>query len=285
MNFRADYHVHLEKGPYTAEWLGQFVAAARRQGLHEMGLSEHLHDLYEGPAASGRWWEEETDPEDREFARAWWQARPRYHLDEYVALVRSARPEGLALRLGIEVDYFPSAAGPLRHLLAAYPWDYVLGSVHWLGGWGFDHLDRLESWQGRDVDAVYRRYGALLMEAAGSGLFDIMAHPDVIKLAGYRPSYDLTPWYDEVARAFAAAGVAVEVSTAGLRRPCAEIYPAEPFLRRCREHGVPITLASDAHRPEDVGRDLEAAVTMARRCGYTHACRFIRREREEMPLG
>ncbi len=284
MGYRADYHTHLEKGPYTAEWLGRFVATAHRGRLQELGTSEHLCDFYEGQAASGRWWQGEAEILDRQHAESWWRKRPRCHLDEYVSFVRGQCPDGLTLRLGIEADYFPGSTESLAHLLAAYPWDYVLGSVHWLGGWGFDHLNRLERWQVRDIDQVYRRYFRLLVEAAETGLFDSMAHPDVVKVAGFRPTFDPGQLYEETARALAAAGVAVEVSTAGLRRPVAELYPAEPFLRACCTHGVPITLASDAHVPEDVGRDLDRAIEMARRCGYTHACRFVRRQRELVEL-
>jgi len=284
MPFLADYHVHLEKGPYTPDWLGRFVTVARQRGLVELGFTEHLCDFYEGQEASGAWWAGAPEGEDRAYSRRWWQGRPRYSLDEYVALVKDAHPAGITLRLGVEVDYFPSAETSLRRLLAAYPFDLVLGSVHWLDGWGFDHLDRLERWQDRDVDMVYRRYFAELGRAAHSGLFDVLAHVDLIKVAGYRPSFDPTPLYAEAARAIAAAGVAVEVSTAGLRKPVHEIYPAEPFLRLLGEHGVPITLASDAHTPEDVGRDFDAAVDLARRCGYERVCRFSRRVRTQVLL-
>jgi histidinol-phosphatase (PHP family) len=284
MPFRADFHVHIEKGPYTPDWLERFVAVARREGLAELGLTEHLCDFYEGQEASESWWEGAPDGIDREYSRHWWQGRPRHSLDEYIALVRDFHPEGLALRLGVEVDYFPQAEDALRRLLAAYPFDVVLGSVHWLDGWGFDHLSRLERWQGRDVDQVYRRYFAELGRAARSGLFDVLAHADLVKIAGHRPSFDPTPLYAEAARTIAAAGVAVEVSTAGLRKPVHELYPAEPFLRLLREHSVPITLASDAHQPEDVGRDFAAAVALARRCGYERVCGFSRRVRTEVPL-
>jgi histidinol-phosphatase (PHP family) len=284
MPFLADYHVHLEKGPYTAEWLGRFVAVAQQRGLGELGLTEHLCDFYEGQEASGTWWAGAPEDEDREYSRRWWQGRPRCSLDEYVTLVKDARPEGITLRLGVEVDYFPAAEASLRQLLAAYPFDLVLGSVHWLDGWGFDHLSRLERWQGRDVDAVYRRYFAELGRAARSGLFDVLAHVDLIKIAGFRPSFDLTPLYAEAAQTIAAAGVAVEVSTAGLRKPVGEIYPAEPFLRLLYEYGVPITLASDAHTPQDVGLDFEAAVDLVRRCGYERICSFSQRVRTQVLL-
>lgn len=285
MAFCADYHVHLENGPYTPEWLEAFLSFARRKGLQEIGFSEHLHDFYEGQEVAGRWWEEDPDPVEREYAERWWRARPRCSLDTYVAFVQAGRERSdLPLRLGLEVDYFPGQEDALRRLLSAYPLDLVLGSVHWLGAWGFDHLNRLDRWQGRDVDAAFHRYFELLGRAARSGLFDVMAHPDLIKLAGYFPSYDLKPLYEEAARAFAEGGTAVEVNTAGLYRPVHEIYPAEPFLRLCREWGVPIVISSDAHRPEEVGREREAAVALARRCGYTRVCRFIRREREEVRL-
>lgn len=279
MGWRADYHVHLEKGPYTAAWLDSFVETARCRGLEEFGLSEHLHDFYEGQAVYGAWWEREPNPADRRHAGRWWRGRPRAGLTDFVNLVHENEPEGLVLRLGIEADYIPGCEGPLGHLLRAFPWDYVLGSVHWLGAWGFDHLDRLHTWQGRDVDQVYRRYFTLLERAAHSGLFDVMAHPDVIKVAGHRPTFDPRPLYESAARAFAEAGVAVEVSTAGLRKPVGELYPAEAFLHCCQQRGVPITLASDAHQPDAVGEHIERAVDLARRCGYQEACAFVRRTR------
>lgn len=284
MAFRADYHVHLENGSYASSWLEAFVATARQRGLQELGFSEHLHEFFEGQAACGRWWEVESDPVDREHARTWWEQSAHSHVDEYIAFVRSADPPGLTVRLGIEADYFPDREESLGAFLTAHPWDYVLGSVHWLGAWGFDWLERLHRWQGRDIDRVYREYFDLLIRAAGSGLFDVMAHADLVKIAGHRPSFDLTPVYEEAAQAFAQAGVAVEVSTAGLRRPVGETYPAEPFLCTCRAHGVPITLASDAHWPEEVGADLDVAIALARHCGYTHACRFVQRQREQVPL-
>lgn len=282
MVFCADYHIHLENGPYTPEWLEAFLVSARRKDLQEVGFSEHLHDFYEGQQVAGRWWEEDPDPVEREYAERWWRARSRCSLEAYVAFIQRAREHSdLLLRLGLEVDYFPGREELLRRLLSAYPLDFVLGSVHWLGAWGFDHLNRLDRWRNRDVDAAFRQYFDLLCRAARSGLFDIMAHPDLIKLAGHRPSYDLRPLYEEAAWAFAEGGVAVEVSTAGLYRPVREIYPAEPFLRLCRDYGIPIVISSDAHRPEEVGRDREAALTLARRCGYSQVCRFVRRRREE----
>jgi histidinol-phosphatase (PHP family) len=284
MAFRADYHIHLENGSYTSSYLEAFAATARRRGLQEVGFSEHLHEFYEGHAACGRWWEVEPDPVDREHASSWWQQCARSRIGDYVAFVRDADPPGLTLRLGIEADYFPGVEESLGAFLGEHPWDYVLGSVHWLGAWGFDWLERLHRWQGRDVDKVYQDYIALLIQATRCGLYDVMAHPDLVKVAGHRPSFDLTPLYEEAARAFAEADVAVEVSTGGLRKPVGEIYPAEPFLRICRSYDVPITLASDAHWPKDVGADLDAAVALARRCGYTHACRFVGRRREQVPL-
>ena len=221
------------------------------------------------------------------FARRWWTGRGGQSLAEYAGLLREAAAAGLPVRLGIEADYFPGAEGAIRAVLARAPFDYAIGSVHWIGAWGFDLLGVEGLWDGRDVDEAYRAYFALLGQAARSGLFRIMAHPDLIKVLGHRPSpaLDLAALYDGAARAFAAGGAAVEVSTAGLRKPVGELYPAPAFLRACRRHGVPLSLASDAHRPEDVGLDFDQGIALARDCGYREILTFAAGRHRAVPLG
>jgi histidinol-phosphatase (PHP family) len=191
------------------------------------------------------------------------------------------------VRLGIEADYFPGREDAIRAVLAQAPFDYVIGSVHWIGPWGFDLLGVEGLWDGHDVDQEYRSYFGLLCRAARSGLFNIMAHPDLIKVMGQRPSpaLDLEALYAEAADAFAAGGAAVEVSTAGFRKPVDELYPTPAFLRACRRRGVPLSLASDAHRPEDVGLDFDQAVALARDCGYREVTMFAGGQGRAVPLG
>lgn len=324
-----DYHMHLERGPFTREWLDHFVATARERGVTEIGVSEHIYRFREAQEAYGAWWETPSlgspnlggaqvpvapdagntgdssqssgfsSPIEGEagrdvpapgtvaFARRWWTARGGQSLREYAALLREAAAAGLPVRLGIEVDYFPGKEDAIRAVLAQAPFDYAIGSVHWIGPWGFDLLDVEGLWDGRDVDGAYRAYFALLGQAARSGLFQIMAHPDLIKVMGHRPSpaLDLAALYDEAARAFADGGATVEVSTAGLRKPVGELYPDPAFLGACHRHGVPLSLASDAHRPEDVGLDFDRAVALARGCGYREVLTFAAGQARAVPLG
>jgi histidinol-phosphatase (PHP family) len=293
-----DYHMHLERGPFTPTWLDRFLATAREHGVAEIGISEHIYRFHESQEAYGAWWgeveaseqvgpDEEPSPGTPAFAERWWTGRGTQSLREYTTLVCEARERGLPVRLGIEADYFPGAEGAIRAIVGQAPFDYVIGSVHWIGSWGFDLLGVEGLWDGRDVTQMYREYFALLGQAARSGLFHIMAHPDLIKVMGHRPSatLDLEALYAEAAEAFCAGGVAVEVSTAGLRKPVGELYPDPAFLRACQRRGVPLSLASDAHQPEDVGRDFTQAVALARDCGYREVATFSGGRRRTVALG
>jgi histidinol-phosphatase (PHP family) len=295
-----DYHMHLERGPFALEWLDRFLAVASERGVAEIGVTEHIYRFAESQRAYGAWWQDdaaeatagavsatEPPPGTPAFAQQWWTRRGGQSLAEYANLLRDAAAHGLPVRLGIEADYFPDREDAIRTVLAQAPFDYVIGSVHWIGSWGFDLLGVEGLWDGRDVDEAYRAYFALLGRAARTGLFQIMAHPDLIKVMGRRPSpaLDLEALYAEAAEAFAAGGVAVEVSTAGLRKPVGELYPAPAFLRACQRRGVLLSLASDAHRPEDVGADFDQAVALARDAGYREVQRFAGKQACPVPLG
>ena len=142
----------------------------------------------------------------------------------------------------------------MADLLAGYPFDVLLGSVHWVGGWRFDDLDdpvSMAEWSARQVDACWEAYTEALEELAASGACDVLAHPDLIKVAGYVPDAP-AEWWDRIAEAAVASGMAAEVSSAGWRKPVGEQYPALGLLERFVARGVPLTTASDAHRLEHV---------------------------------
>lgn len=256
-----DYHMHTRLTDGSGE-PADYIPLAIARGLDEIGFSEHA-------PLSGQ----NTD----------WTLRPA-DLPTYVGWVRDAqqRYPQFPIKLGLEVDYLPGCADRVRALAAEYPWDYFLGSVHFIGDWPVDKS--AEYWAGVDVDERWRAYFALWTEAARSGLFDSLAHPDLPKKFGFRPTTDFLPVYEAALQVVAAAGVAIEVSTAGLRKPCREIYPTRVFLERARAYNIPVTLGSDAHFPADVGADYDAAVTLLRACGYRHICRFTRRQRELVEL-
>jgi histidinol-phosphatase (PHP family) len=269
----ADYHMHLrdpeERIDHTIDAVERFVEAGAARGVDEIGFAEHVYYFEQ----TRRFWTESSQVE-----------RCVYDLDRYVEAILEAKERGLPVKLGLEVDYFPGTEAGLAEVLSAYPWDYLLGSVHFVDGFGVDLEPGLVEKLG--PAEAWRRYFVWLRNAARSGLFDSLSHPDLVKHHGPRaPAEQVHFLHEETADAIEAAGVCVEVSSAGLRKPVAEPYPDLMLLRACRERGVEITLASDAHVPADVGRDLDRAVALARDAGYETATIFEGRRRRQEPLG
>jgi histidinol-phosphatase (PHP family) len=205
-------------------------------------------------------------------------------LERYVQAVVDAKDRGLPVLLGLEVDYFPETAEAVSELLAPYPFDVLIASTHWIGAWGVDLADQAFEFDVRGPRQAYEDYFAIEIRLAASGLFDVLAHADVVKKQGV--VLDETPHdlYEDLAVAAARGGTAVEVSTAGLHQPVAEMYPARSLLERFFNHGVPITLASDAHVPAHCGRDRDAAIALAKDVGYTERIAFDKRVGRMEPL-
>ncbi|MFZ5647242.1 MAG: histidinol-phosphatase HisJ family protein [Bacillota bacterium] len=264
-----DYHIHTSLCGHARGEMEQYVEEARKKGLKEMGFSDHV------PMC---WLTDEC--------RYPGLAMDETELPGYVSRVLSLRektPE-LSIRLGLEVDYIPGWEKGAGNIISQYPFDYIIGSVHFIDGWAFDHPSYIDGYGGRDIGEIYRNYFDLICRAAGSGVFDIMAHPDLVKKFGYRPDKASTDLYRQAARSFAAAGVCVEVNTAGLRVPAGEIYPSLEFLRLCRLEGVPASTGSDAHAPELVGANFSEAVELLKEAGYDEVAMFSGRRRKMMKI-
>jgi histidinol-phosphatase (PHP family) len=272
-----DYHVHLrpddDDGPperfaFTLDNVERYLEAARRAGVDVLGCSEHVYRFRDALAI---------------WRHPFWEEQAKDDLAAYCEFVR-----GTPLRLGLEVDFVPGAEDRTANLLDGLDLDYVVGSVHFIGDRAVDH-GGYDVWEREgDADAVWRRYFESLAEAAGCGLFDILAHPDLVKMwGGARPYPERDPrlYYEPAVEAVAASGVAVEVSTAGLRKPVGEIYPSPEFGVMCVEAGAAFALSSDAHLPDDVGRDYDRAVEEMRGWGVDRIAVFERRERRLEPLG
>ena len=185
---------------------------------------------------------------------AYWDHHARVDLDAYVEVVEAVKAEGLPVVLGLEVDYYQDRMDEVAGLLAGYPFDVLLGSVHWLGTWRFDVLNDplvMAEWDVRDIDAVWDEYTRAMEELGASGACDVFAHPDLVKVAGRVPAVP-DEFYDRITEAAARSGMAAELSSAGWRKPVGEEYPAPPLLKRFVERGVPLTTASDAHSLPDV---------------------------------
>jgi histidinol-phosphatase (PHP family) len=271
-----DYHLHLRPDEddtpperfFTADNVERYLRAAGDAGIAELGVAEHIHRFTQ---ALELW------------RHPFWEEQARDDLDAYCRFVR-----GTELRLGIECDFIPGAEDRTASLLESRDFDYVVGSVHFLGEAAVDHQG-WDVWEGRgDPDEVWRRYFETLAECARSGLFDILAHPDLVKVWGGArplPQRDLRFYYEPAVEAIADSGIAVEVSTAGLRKPVGELYPAPAFAQMCVEAEAAFALSSDAHRPEEVGFEYSRAVEFLAELGVEEICVFERRRRRLERLG
>ena len=264
-----DYHIHTARCGHARGEMAAYVERAIRAGLPEMGFSDHIF-LYWLAA-------DQRDPE---------LAMSEDQFDSYVEDVLRLRREypQIEIRLAVEADFIVDQETTLAGILDRYPWDYVLGSVHFIGDWGIDdgrYLSRYDEW---DIDDLYEHYFGLVVRAAESGHFDTMSHLDLVKKFGHRPRKQLADLYERVAKRLAAAGVAIEVNTAGLYKPVQELYPHLELLTACRKAGVPATLGSDAHAPEEVARDFPLAVEHLRAAGYERVLAYQGRRRSWKPI-
>ncbi len=253
-----DYHLHTRLCGHAVGEMVEYLEEAARKGIREAGFADHL-PLYFLPPG-------ETIPG---------YAMEEDELPLYVEMVKKcAERSSVEVKLGIEADYVPGCEKKLAALLSAYPFDYVLGSVHFIEGWGFDNPAEMAEYGKREIDRVYEQYFTLVQQAALTGLFDVMAHPDLVKKFNFRPTRNLKPLYEDTAQAFKKAGVCVEVNTAGLRYPVGEIYPGIELLKIFFKHGLPVTFGSDAHSPEQVGADMLEALKLVKSVGYREVALF-----------
>ncbi len=264
-----DYHMHTPRCHHAQGDVTSYAEAALAAGLTEIGISDHA------PMPPG-------------FEDDW--RMDMAELDDYrdeVLAARQAFAGRLEIRLGLEADYRPGSEAAVADMIASRDWDYVIGSVHYIEGWDFDNPDKLREWDGRDLEQAWCDYFALVARSAETGLFDIIGHPDLIKKFGHRPPRNnprVADAMEAMLQAVKRAGCALEISSAGLRKPVGEIYPHPRIIRRAAELGIPFAFGSDAHRPEDVGHAMDDCLQLLLECGIHEVCAFARRQRRMVPV-
>jgi len=263
-----DYHLHTSLCGHASGEINDYLEQALKMGIEEIGFSDHYPLYFLSPE----------------------RAIPNYAMSEsqlplYVDMVQQlAKTTSIKVKLGIEVDYVPGYEKELADKLTAYPFDYIIGAVHFIDGWGFDNPAEIDGYRNRDLYRIYEEYFGLIQQAAKTGIFDIIAHPDLVKKFGFTLERDLTPLYEETARVFKEANICAEVNTAGLRYPAREIYPSPLMLKILHRYGVPVTLGSDAHTPEQVGYDLRNTLQLIKAVGYSEIALFEQRKRRTVVL-
>lgn len=290
-----DYHVHLWTHDEPAaldglrlERLAAYCELANTRGVREIALTEHLFRFTQVREIAQAFWDAESDERLKRQMDDYFAFHATADLDVYVESVLAAKNAGLPVVLGLEVDYYRGSMDRVARLLDGYPFDVLLGSVHWLGTWMFDNLSdevSMGEWDRRGVDSAWSLYTEAVEELASTKTCDVLAHPDLIKVTGRRPSNDrVEEYHARIASAARHSEMAAEISSAGLRKPVGEEYPAKDLLRRFFEEQVPVTTASDAHAPIDVADQHHVLVERARAAGYDRLCAFDGRRRRVVAL-
>lgn len=258
-----DYHMHTPLCGHAIGEPKEYVEQAIKLGFEEIGFSDHA------PLVSH---------DDPRITMDLKQLPTYYKMIEAVQKKYQGR---IHIKMALEADFIPGYEKKTKQILDDYPYDYVIGSVHFIKNWGFDDPDTRETWDQIDVNRVYRDYYELLRQSAQSKMFDIMGHVDLVKKFGHKASEDMALEVEQTAKIFKETGVAIEINTAGLRKPCNEMYPALNCLKIYAKHGIPLTFGSDAHAPKDVGADFKAAIELAKQAGFKEYVLFNKRKIEK----
>jgi histidinol-phosphatase (PHP family) len=261
MSYRTDYHIHslFSDGRSAPE---EYIEPAIKAGLKELGFAEHL-TLFKGSL---------------DWSMNKLQVEP--YLEHLRAL--SKRISGIKIRIGLEVDFFPGKEAEIFSFVNRLNLDYAIGSVHYLGNNTVDLGP--EFYEGKDIDKLYGKYFDNISAAAASGIFDIIAHCDLIRIFGFKPAIDPEPLYRKLAKDFKKYDVTFEVNTNGRNRPVGDFYPDRRFLHIFREENVPVCINSDAHTPQRVGQYFDEAYELVRQAGFTEVAIFNDRERFMIPI-
>ena len=286
-----DYHLHLWPHEDSSVWftldqIAQYCDVATANGVSELALTEHSHRFTDIRGLVGDFWTKSGHEPTSASMADYWDFHARNRLEDYVTLAQAAKDAGLPIKIGLEVDYYRGQMDSVADLLAQYPFDVLIGSVHWLGTWQFDDLDnpvQMAEWTNRDLETAWRDYASAFEELAATRSVDVMAHPDLIKVAGHIP-HDPTPVWDAMADAAQRANISVECSSAGWMKPVGEQYPAEGLLERFVAGGATFTMASDAHRAERVGLRAGDIADMLERHGVHEIATYESRRRVMRPL-
>ncbi|MBS0011224.1 MAG: histidinol-phosphatase [Bacteroidales bacterium] len=261
MIYKTDYHVHTNYSDGRG-WPEDYISRAHEEGLSELGFSDHLTLT-----------DEQQD----------WSIRPAL-LGEYIDRVLKLKESvnGIKVKVGLEVDWFPGKEEDIYRAISSLPLDYVIGSVHFMGEGSVDLGP--DYYENKDIDRLFASYFKLIAEAAGSGLFDFMAHPDLVRIFRYHPSVNAEQMYRFMAGEMKKYGVAFEINTNGMNKPLNDFYPDRRYLHVFLEEGVPVCVNSDAHSPARLGQYFNDAYRLIAGIGFTEMVTFDRRIRSYKPL-
>lgn len=276
----------MQDGCFSEEWLDRYLTKGRERGIKHFGIVDHLYRFRECRSYYEKHMLLDDSPIGK-LQQKWLDQVCVASLPDFVNFIKEAQKKRPDLALGIEADFFQGGEAELGEILSGYDWDYVIGSVHFVDGWGFDNPETKNEFIGKDPVELYGDYYELLRQACKSNLFHIIAHPDNLKVFGFRPENEreLLPYYHNIAEVMKKCDVITEINTGlAYRYPIAESCPSPLFLSVLAEHGVPLTLSSDSHFPDDIGMLLDEAHTDAVELGYKELAVFRGGKRQMLPI-
>ena len=186
----------------------------------------------------------------------------------------------IEILIGYEVDFTPIVDKRVLERRV----DYLIGSVHFLDNWGFDNPEFIKEWEKRDVDDIYKEYFSKIEEMANSKLFNIVGHLDLVKVFGHKPKKNIKDLAKNAIKAIKNADMAVEINTAGLRKPVNEAYPSDELIEMILNEGIDITFSSDAHSPSQVGFMLNETINKIKKLGVTEAVYFKNKVKHKIKI-
>ena len=276
---KIDYHMHFEYGSYDLEWVQGFFESAKKNGVGEIGISEHSHGFIE---FKDLYYEELIldDSVVGSYQAKWLEKNKfKYSLKDYFKFMQMLKEKGYPVKIGIEICNFKNQE-KVKDIIKDYEFDYIIGSVHFLNGWGYDFADIKQVWNDFSLQDIYKWYAEEITNLAQAGLYDILGHPFNIRLFKNIPEFDVKPILEQVATVLKEANMVIDINTGTLYRyPIEEISPYPDFLQVAKKYDLPIITSSDAHKPEDCGRYIDEAIAYAKTFGYDSSVIFTNRQR------
>ena len=276
---KIDYHMHFEYGSYDLEWVQGFFESAKKNGVGEIGISEHSHGFIE---FKDLYYEELIldDSVVGSYQAKWLEKNKfKYSLKDYFKFMQMLKEKGYPVKIGIEICNFKNQE-KVKAIIKDYEFDYIIGSVHFLNGWGYDFADIKQVWNDFSLQDIYKWYAEEITNLAQSGLYDVLGHPFNIRLFKNIPEFDVKPILEQVATVLKEANMVIDINTGTLYRyPIEEISPYPDFLQVAKKYDLPIITSSDAHKPEDCGRYIDEAINYAKTFGYDSSIIFNNRQR------
>lgn len=254
-----DYHIHTTLCNHAYGTMEEYVVKAMERGITEMGFAEHMPVMPESHLCIS------------------YDDLP-YYIERVLAL-RDKFKNYISIKLGAEMDMNLNRIDEIGKIIEKSDFDYVIGSIHYLDNWPFDQKQYINVFKKTDLTKLYEKFFRTVIEAAKTGLYDITGHIDNLKRMGFHPPSDVKYFYDEAASVLKEMNLTAELNTSGYDYPAGEAYPSPEFLSAMNKYGVPVTVGSDSHKPNHIGRHFEKANEVLIKAGYKEVAIFEKRKR------